>query len=272
MYRIFLFFFFVIFNFFSFSQHFNPFHFVQQARIQSKFLNEERLLNLYFPSGYLSDSTASYPVIYLLDGSTHEDLLHVIGLVQFYTMTQQMPECIVVGISNVDRKRDFTYPTQIEQDKIDFPTTGGSAAFISFLEDELKPWVDSTLNSNGKSMLIGQSLGGLLATEVFLNHSALFNQYLIVSPSLWWDDESLLENALEKVKQMNQDSMQVFIAVGSEGPTMENDARDLNAVIELSNNPKIQHHFLFLEDEDHATILHEAIYRGFRAFFKKEEN
>jgi uncharacterized protein len=243
-----------------------------QMKIYSTSLQEERLLNIYYPPGYELDSASAYPVIYLLDGSMHEDFLHIVGLVQFYTMTQQMPECILVGISNVDRKRDFTYPTTIEQDKIDFPTTGGSAAFIAFLEGELKPYVDATMKTNGKSMLIGQSLGGLLATEILLNHNELFNQYLIVSPSLWWDDESLLKNAMEKVKSMDQDSLRIFIAVGIEGPVMENDARDLHAVIELSNKPNIIHSFMFLEDEDHATILHEAVYRGFRAFFKKEEN
>jgi hypothetical protein len=72
-------------------------------------LEEDRILNIYLPEGYGEDSTR-YPVIYLLDGSYNEDFLHICGLVQFLTMIEVMPKTIVVGIANVDRKRDFTFP------------------------------------------------------------------------------------------------------------------------------------------------------------------
>jgi predicted alpha/beta superfamily hydrolase len=64
---------------------------------ESSFLNETRKLNVYLPSDF--DSTKKYSVIYLLEGSIDEDFIHVAGLVQFFTMTFQMPLSIVVGIS-----------------------------------------------------------------------------------------------------------------------------------------------------------------------------
>ena len=70
--------------------------------IKSKTLNEDRTLNIYLPQGY--DKTKSYPVIYLLDGSMNEDFIHVTGLVQFFNQMYSMPETIVVGVANVDRK------------------------------------------------------------------------------------------------------------------------------------------------------------------------
>ena len=92
--------------------------------LQSEVLNEQRILNVYVPEG--TDSTKRYPVIYVLDGSANEDFIHIVGIVQFMIMSQMMEPSIVVGIANVDRKRDFTYPTSIEKDKQDFPTTGHS--------------------------------------------------------------------------------------------------------------------------------------------------
>ncbi len=80
--------------------------------IYSKELNENRTLNIYLPDGYSNDSSKLYPVIYLLDGSKNEDFLHIAGLTQFLTMIEKMPESIVIGIANVDRKRDFTLPNQ----------------------------------------------------------------------------------------------------------------------------------------------------------------
>src|SRR5690606_8834222 len=98
---------------------------------------EDRLLNIYLPNGY--DKEKVYPVIYLLDGSADEDFLHIVGLVQFFNLQLKMPDCIVVGIANVDRKRDFTFKTDLEDLKTAYPTTGGSASFIGFIEKELQP-------------------------------------------------------------------------------------------------------------------------------------
>ena len=111
----------------------------ERVTIASKILNENRTLNIYLPHSYTQDSLKTYPVIYLLDGSIDEDFIHIAGLVQFgsFPWINMLPESIVVGISNVDRKRDFTYPTTIQKDKEDFPTTGESEAFINFMDTEL---------------------------------------------------------------------------------------------------------------------------------------
>ena len=102
-----------------------PFILGEIATIQSVELAEKRSLNIYLPEGYSPDSTTTYPVIYLLDGSADEDFIHVVGLVQFsnFPWVNILPPTIVVGIANVDRKRDFTFPTTIEKDKKDYPTT-----------------------------------------------------------------------------------------------------------------------------------------------------
>ena len=111
-------------------------------RLQSAVLNEERTLNVYLPLSYTTDSLKQYPIIYLLDGSQDEDFIHIAGLVQFgsFPWINMLPESIVVGIGNVDRKRDYTYPSQSALDREEFPTSGKSAAFMTFIEKELKPY------------------------------------------------------------------------------------------------------------------------------------
>src|SRR5690554_2777595 len=101
----------------------------EQVKFSSTIMQEERLLNIYLPYGYSPDSLLTYPVIYLLDGGMDEDFLHISGLVQFgsFSWIKMLPESIVVGIVNTDRRRDFTFPTRNLKDKEDFPTTGGSA-------------------------------------------------------------------------------------------------------------------------------------------------
>lgn len=240
--------------------------------IKSEILDENRILNIYLPNGYSKDSIKKYPVIYLLDGSVDEDFIHISGLVQFgsFSWINILPESIVVGIANVDRKRDYTFPTSIKRDKKDFPSTGGSAKFIQFIQKEVQPLIDNTYHSNTVKTLIGQSLGGLLATEILFNKPDMFDNYVIVSPSLWWDNESLLKKS--PVSYVSKKS--IFVAVGKEGKVMEQDAKSLYKKLQASKKKHTKLHFEFFEKQDHGDVLHLAAYHAFLKIFKtkKKEN
>ena len=250
------------------SKEAKPFIIGETRVLKSEILNENRTLNFYLPNNY--DKAKSYPVIYLLDGSANEDFLHIVGLVQFYVMQYNMPEFIVVGIANVDRQRDFTFHTDLEDLKKDYPATGHSAKFIDFLEKELQPFVEETYKTTETKYIIGQSLGGLLATEILLKKPTLFTHYFIVSPSLWWDDESLLKSAnslLEKQKEMNQ---YVYISVGmKEHKMMVKDAKEIAAVLKQKKGLKVD--YFPMEKENHASILHSSIGEAFRKLFPLKE-
>jgi uncharacterized protein len=237
--------------------------------VHSAILNEDRGLNIYLPEGYSPDSAATYPVIYLLDGSANEDFVHIVGVVQFLTMIGTMPKSIVVGIANVDRKRDFTFPTTIEQDKKDFPTTGGSEPFMAFLEKELQPFIEKKYRTNATRTLIGQSLGGLLAIEVFLRHPSLFSQYIIVSPSLWWDNESLLTLAPALLDKLPAQETKIYISVGNEEPQMVDDAKRFSELLNASGKKNLHTFFVPLPEEDHLTILHNSVYKAFGILYQK---
>lgn len=227
--------------------------------IRSTVMNEERTLNIYLPPGYNEQDSVRYPVIYLLDGSVDEDFIHMAGLVYFlgFPWLNLCPPSIVVGIANVDRKRDFTFPTTVEKDKKDFPTTGGSAAFIRYLGEEVIPYIRSRYKTNNTSTLIGQSFGGLLATEVLFTHPDWFSKYLIVSPSLWWDNQSLLNRTVTLATQPD-----VRIAVGKEGRVMERDAKALYRKLRPFYADKRRLRFHFFKKENHGSILLHAAYEG----------
>lgn len=237
--------------------------------IHSRVLNEERILNVYLPEGYNQKDTVKYPVVYLLDGSADEDFIHVSGIYQFssFEWVARAPKSIVVGIVNVDRRRDFTFPTTDEQQKKDYPSTGHSEQFIKFIRDELKPYIQKKYLTNDHQTLIGESLGGLLATEILLKHPAMFDQYIIVSPSIWWDNGSILDVSSNSLKGSLQEKTKVFIAVGKEGLTpgakprvMETDAYLLAEKLEKINSNLLQVYVDYLPGEDHGTIMHQAVY------------
>jgi predicted alpha/beta superfamily hydrolase len=243
---------------------------------QSKELGEKRILNIYLPEGYSKNDTTQYPVTYLLDGSADEDFIHVAGLFQFnaFSWINRVPPSIVVGIATVDRRRDFTSPTSIEKDKKAYPTTGHSDRFIAFLEKELQPLIEKKYKGNSSRTIIGQSLGGLLATEILLKKPALFSKYIIVSASLWWDNGSLLKQTSPILQADFSQKTSVYLAVGKEGLTpteaprvMEVDVNLLAEKLRSSKSKALSVYFDYLPAEDHGTIMHQAVFNGLRALY-----
>jgi hypothetical protein len=179
----------------------------------------------------------------------------------------------VVGIANVDRRRDFTFPTKIAEDLKNYPTTGHSDRFISFIENELQPYIESHYHCNTSKILIGESLGGLLATEILFKKPTLFNKYIIVSPSIWWNNGSILNIDSGVLKNTSSQKTEVYIGVGKEGLTptkiprvMEADANLLAEKIKNIKSNNVQVYFDYLPAENHATILHQAVYNALKIF------
>lgn len=255
-----------------------PFILGVMEEIQSKELDEKRVLNIYLPEGYNQDDTIKYPVIYLLDGSADEDFIHIVGLVQFnsFEWINLIPKSIVVGIATVDRRRDFTFPTTVKEDKKTYPTTGHSDKFIAFIEKELQPYIDEKYRTNTNKTIIGQSFGGLLATEILLKKPTLFNIYIIISPSLWWDNGSLLNQSSKILNDSFNQQTNIYIGVGKEGLTptiiprvMEVDANLLTEKLKASRSKTLNVHFDYLPQENHATIMHQAVSNAFKLLHQK---
>ena len=244
-----------------------PFGVIEE--INSRILEEKRIINIYLPEGYHPDSLTSYPCIYLLDGSAHEDFPHIAGLAQFMNMYDLLPKSIIIGIANVDRYRDFTHPSTDKADLKDFPTSGGSAKFIQFIEKELQPFIKKNYKTNGHQTIIGQSLGGLLATEILLKKTVLFDDYIIVSPSLWWDKHSMINEASQWLKSKHNSKKNIFISLGKEHPVMHEVADKLVNAIKNSGNQNLNSFYEPLLKENHATILHRAVYKAFEQLNRK---
>lgn len=123
-------------------------------------------------------------------------------------------------------------------------------------------------------MLIGQSLGGLLATEILLTKPQLFDRYIIISPSVWWDDGSLLKRESDIFLESFSAPVSVYIGVGKEGLTpgpaprvMEVDANLLSYKIAASKSKSVKVYFEYLKDENHGTIIHQAIFNAMRLLY-----
>lgn len=242
--------------------------------IKSEILDETRTINIYLPEEYNPNDTISYPIIYILDGGVEEDFIHLVGIVRYNTQPwiDRLPKSIVVGIENTNRRRDFTHAVNnldfIEKEgfsKAHFPQYGESEKYIAFLEKELQPYIENKYKAKGNKTVIGESLAGLLATEILLKHNHLFDTYIIISPSLWWGDEELLKNADNLFN--SQANKKIYIGA----PSKEEDIKMYNEsetfYKALSKNQQVNVIFDYLPDELHSTVIHQAVYNAFKKLY-----
>jgi predicted alpha/beta superfamily hydrolase len=234
--------------------------------LQSKVLNETRRINVYLPPGYVEAADKRFPVLYMPDGGLAEDFLHIAGLVQVSVGNSTMRPFVLVGIENTERRRDLTGPTQNEEDRKIAPRVGGSAAFRKFLRDELMPDVKARYRTTDQSAIVGESLAGLFVIETFLLEPDLFDTYIAIDPSLWWNDGALVKSAPERLR--GQPKANKWLWFASSGEERGDGTERLHAALQAANGPSgLLWRFERFPEEKHSTIYHPAALMAFRAVF-----
>ncbi|HEX9937745.1 MAG TPA: alpha/beta hydrolase-fold protein [Longimicrobium sp.] len=184
--------------------------------LQSAVLGEARRINVYTPPGYGVAGAASFPVLYMPDGGVREDFPHVAAAADSAIRAGEMRPVIVVGIENTQRRRDMTGPTRVASDSAIAPRVGGSAAFRRFIADELMPEVRRRYRVNDETAIIGESLAGLFIMETFFLEPALFDTWIALSPSLWWNGGELVSAARERLRSRPALSAALFMSSADE--------------------------------------------------------
>ena len=184
--------------------------------INSKILNEERNWMISLPESYndSSKNKKKYPILILLDGAAHFKATS--GIVHFLssdrTRIHLMPETIIIAIENIDRERDFTV-TKIKTKRPN--TMGGGRKFLAFIEKELIPFIDKKYNTKPTRTLVGHSLGGLLILNSFMDENSIFDTYISIDPSVWWNEKQMNS----KVDAISTSSLakKLYIATANQG-------------------------------------------------------
>lgn len=230
-----------------------PIHIGVSHKVRSIALQEERTINVVLPASYSKDSSRRYPVLYLLDGGLDQDLLHVGGVVQLGAIWGRSAEAIVVGVETKDRRKELVGWTADPDLLKRYPTAGSSAKFREFIRSEVKPLVERSYRSNGRDVVMGESLAGLFVTETYLIEPTLFDGYAAVDPSLWWDNEALSKGAAAKLAA-RQKSEPLMLAVAKE---QLQDAAATKRLVSLLGERGLTYCVLARPDLTHATIYQQ---------------
>ena len=235
------------------------------------------------PINYNDDKT--YKVLYYLDGWWLSELVK--GSYKINDLANEMEEIILVGLSikgdedawNKQRNKDYT-PSIYDKEKmkismksgtveLDEETTGGAEEFIRFLKRVVFDEIESTYNIDKETRgILGHSFGGLFGYYCLINHTEIFKNYILISPSIWWNKSEFLTT--ENIKKIKRD-VNIYLVVGkSESKMLISPIRKMTDELEEIKNDRNRIESKEYEGMDHHSILPTGIYEGIEILYRKE--
>jgi predicted alpha/beta superfamily hydrolase len=225
--------------------------------IYSDILKEKRTIQIVLPDDYMPEN--KYDVLYVLDGEGNTQLTRQIG--KYVQEAGFMPQPIIVGVYNTDRNRDLT-PTAVKETS----SSGGAGNFLSFFERELIPYISKKyrIKSNG---IFGHSFGGLFAMYALLTKPQVFDSYLVVDPSFWWDGGYTNKLAIEKLDPKLHSNKSLFISARGGMGSEEMKIPTMDSILKAKAIPGFQWKVVDYPGETHNSIRYKSIYDGLHFFY-----
>lgn len=241
------------------------------------------------------------PVLYVTDANGFFGT--AVDTVRSLQLMAMLPPMLVVGIGYpvgglIDtvaiRVRDLT-PSIDEAFTGEFmggTPSGGGPAFVRFVERELKPWVEARFAADpNDATFFGHSFGGLFGAHVLLTRPALFQRYILGSPSVWWHGEETFTTEATYAERHDDLVARVYVGVGEhethEGRQREqrnlppgvaamakaryldmvDDTQRFAAALEARAYPSLELRSVVLPDEFHVSVGPLHLSRGLRFVF-----
>jgi uncharacterized protein len=239
----------------------------QKLVVHSSILNEDRVIWVRTPNGY-EVGKDPLPVLYLVDGPDH--INEVGNTIDFLVDNGRMPPLIVVGIANTDRTRDLTPTHSSNKDpsgKEALPTSGGGDRFFDFIRTELMPEIERRYRTAPYKIFAGHSLGALMAIHILTSRPDMFQAYIAVSPSLWWDHEHTLHQAQDFFATHDELDKTLFFSLGGEGADMQEGFDQLKKSLTAKAPKGFRWGSARFPEETHSSTVLLAHYAALRMLF-----
>ncbi len=240
--------------------------------IYSKIRGRDYQLYISFPKNYSTKDTITYPILYVMDGQINFSTIR--GMRTLFDLGPLIEDVIIVGIGTsnwkVNRYQDFTPSVNTSEDekRKGMFKSGGAAKFLESIKTEITPFLDKNYKTNADRGITGHSLGGLFTTYCLVNSDGYFTRFGINSPSLWWDNEKVLNQAVAQFtenKIWDLPQTKVYISVGGqEEKTMVPTMMKFSKYLENSNYNTINLKWQIFDGESHISVqpanLRKTIY------------
>ena len=244
-------------------------------------------LFIKLPKSYDKNINKSYPVIYLTDAWYSFQI--VSGATRFPMNIGKMHEAIIVGVSysknskdskslkdsksSASRIRDYT-PSKNKKWKSE---TGGAKQHMMFIEKIVFKYIEENYRTKKNDRtFVGNSLGGLFGTYILLVKPGLFNNYIIGSPSYWYDNKYIFKLESELSGRKKDMSTNIFISIGERESKafdsnyeMVNDAKDFYTKILAWNQKNLKIKLMVIPEASHETAFPTTVIQGLYWLYKK---
>ncbi|TDH26927.1 alpha/beta hydrolase [Segetibacter sp. 3557_3] len=238
--------------------------------IHSEVLNQDRRIYIHVPKLDSADINKALSVMYLLDGENHFHILS--AYIEYLRHWQVIPPIIVVGIVSVDRVKDLTPTNSLidfdGKDDSKYKTSGGNEQFLTFIHQELMPYMEANYKTSPFKIFAGHSFGGLTAINCMLTRPDMFDVYIAISPSLWFGNKYILRLAEQRLPGLRMSNKKFFYSVGNEGGAFRGDLLKFDKLLNHARLKTIEHKYKYYPSEDHMTEPIPAYYDALRFVYK----
>ncbi len=255
--------------------------------IDAKALGRRYELHVSLPPGYAANPDRRYPVLFTTDSPQSFPIIRGMQL-RLRGGGRVLEDAVIVGLGysvgddgTHSRRRDYTPSPHGD---IDARSTSGrpveygeAEGYRLHLRDEVFPFLEARYRIDpARRIYAGHSYGGLFGTHVLLTEPAMFQHYILMSPSLWYGRRLMIARERGFAMRNRDLPARVFFIIGSEetvpDPDTEPFAASRHAMVEdmdemvrmlrSRNYPSLTVESLVIPGEDHASVYFEAIRRG----------
>jgi uncharacterized protein len=236
--------------------------------IASNQVGETRTINVWTPLGY-SSGKDSLPVMYMTDGGVKEDFPHIANTIAELIQSKNIPPIILVGIENTQRRRDLTGPTEIAEDKKIAPIVGRSEKFRAFIKEELFHEINKRYRTTKEKGIIGESASGLFVVETLMLQPEIFDFYIAMDPSLWWNNHYLVRTAKDHLTKFPTTEKRFWFA-GSNTKDISTYTNELAKILKSENPTNLKWNYSEEPKEEHNTIFRATKEKALKWAFTRE--
>lgn len=231
---------------------------VKYENFQSSKLGDERQIKIQLPRGYGYNEDKSYPLFIVLDGDYLFEA--VAGNVDYYSYWEDMPQSIVVGVNQIDKRFDDCMYS--EQNSLPIET---GAAFFEFIGMELIPYIEKTYRTGSFKVAVGHGETANFINYFLLKPQPIFKGYVSVSPELAPNMLDYLPEVLGKVDS----KLFYYLANTNNDPSsIKEMTKVLNTDILAIENENLFYNFDSFDGPSHYSVPTHAIPNAIENIFQ----
>ena len=237
-------------------------------------VDRDYVLWVDLPPTYDPDGDEPHPVYLCFDAMWTYGT--VVDTVRLLAPSKELPKAIVVGVAHDEP----SYMDVIQLRAMDFTTTavdappltgvrvpgeqlGGAEMFRRWLGAEVIPFLNTQYRIS-EMTFVGHSFSALFGVHVLFESSAMFDHYLLASPSVWWDDQVMFRREEERYESSESLDAHVFMSKGELETDELSPHQEFYDQLASRNYDGLDLHWQVFPNEGHMSVTPVALSHGLR--------